>query len=209
VTFVHWVTEAPERAVVTINALECAFDPEDPFDVCDGEFLPDIDFTVAGQTRATDESGFVLFATSPGEVTIVEDPADSAGYDGIYVDCFTFPGEDIPIPDEDDGTLFSGRADDGKVTIKLKAFTETSCSWLHLIEEGGATKTPTPTPTKSSGSANDVTTLPNTGAPTGSSGTWLIASPPRSASGARAATRPRTEDVELCPTMSTQARRLT
>jgi hypothetical protein len=172
VTFIHWVTEAPERAVVVINALECpidavdSIDEGDVIDLCDGESLPGIDFTVAGQTRTTNQDGIVIFVTPAGDVTIVEDPASVAGYAGISVGCFSSLDGEIPIPGEGGGTLFSGRADDGEVTIEVEAFSETFCSWVHLTDESGPAKTPTPT----SGSARDVTTLPNTGAANGSSG---------------------------------------
>ena len=167
VTVVRWATEIEPRALVVIRKTTCPEDTENRPIVCGRNVLPDVGFTAAGDSATTDDRGIAFLGVPAGEVTIQEDPAVLAGYDGAAVHCEAIRFDEPPIGVR---VLFDGRADGGAVQITVDEGDEVQCEWYNLTGAGvsptptrTATPTPTPTatptPTPTAGATSGVTTL--------------------------------------------------
>ena len=87
VTVVRWATEIEPRALVVIRKATCPVGTADRVAVCGRNVLPDVGFAAAGDSATTDDRGIAFLGVPAGEVTIQEDPAVLAGYDGAAVHC--------------------------------------------------------------------------------------------------------------------------
>src|SRR5262249_31936107 len=87
VTVVRWVTEVEPRALILIHAATCPIEAKDPVAQCYENGLAGVPFLVGDQEVVTNEHGVAEVGIPAGAVTVAEDPAVLAEYDGAYVRC--------------------------------------------------------------------------------------------------------------------------